>query len=38
VVLTGGAISSPQILMLSGVGPSDHLQAHGIPVGTSSCS
>lgn len=32
IVLTGGAISSPQILMLSGVGPQDHLTAHGINV------
>jgi choline dehydrogenase-like flavoprotein len=32
VLLTGGAISSPQILMLSGVGPQEHLAAHGIDV------
>lgn len=32
VLLTGGAISSPQILMLSGVGPHEHLTAHGIDV------
>ena len=32
VLLTGGAISSPQILMLSGVGPEEHLSAHGIDV------
>ena len=30
VVLSGGAIASPQILMLSGVGPADHLRSHGI--------
>jgi choline dehydrogenase len=30
VVLSGGAINSPQLLMLSGVGPSDHLKATGI--------
>jgi choline dehydrogenase-like flavoprotein len=30
VLLTGGAISSPQILMLSGVGPEKHLTEHGI--------
>ena len=32
VVLCAGAIGSPQILMLSGIGDADHLQAHGIDV------
>jgi choline dehydrogenase len=32
VVLCGGAIGSPQILMLSGVGPQAHLAELGIPV------
>jgi choline dehydrogenase len=32
VILSGGAINSPQLLMLSGVGPGAALQAHGIPV------
>lgn len=32
VVLSAGAIGSPQILMLSGVGPADHLQSKGISV------
>ncbi|MEU5877585.1 GMC family oxidoreductase N-terminal domain-containing protein [Spirillospora sp. NPDC047279] len=32
VVLSGGAINSPQLLMLSGVGPADHLREHGIDV------
>nr|XP_053657257.1 glucose dehydrogenase [FAD, quinone]-like isoform X1 [Cherax quadricarinatus]XP_053657258.1 glucose dehydrogenase [FAD, quinone]-like isoform X1 [Cherax quadricarinatus] len=32
VLLSAGAIGSPQILMLSGVGPADHLYQHGIPV------
>ena len=31
-ILTAGAIGSPQILQLSGVGPADLLQQHGIPV------
>ena len=31
-LLTAGAIGSPQILQLSGVGPANLLQAHGIPV------
>ena len=32
VVLSSGAIRSPQLLMLSGVGPKDHLQQFAIPV------
>ena len=32
VLLSGGAIGSPQLLMLSGVGPADHLREHGIEV------
>jgi choline dehydrogenase len=32
VILAAGAIGSPQILQLSGVGPAELLQAHGIPV------
>ena len=32
VVLAAGAIQSPQLLMLSGVGPAAHLQALGLPV------
>ena len=32
VLVCGGAINSPQLLMLSGVGPADQLAALGIPV------
>jgi choline dehydrogenase len=32
VILAGGAINSPQILQLSGVGPAAHLAGLGIPV------
>jgi choline dehydrogenase-like flavoprotein len=32
VLLAGGAFGSPQLLMLSGIGPGAHLQAMGIPV------
>lgn len=32
IVLCGGAYASPHLLMLSGIGPADHLRAHGIDV------
>jgi choline dehydrogenase len=32
VVLSAGAVQSPQLLMLSGIGPGEELRAHGIPV------
>jgi choline dehydrogenase len=32
VVLAGGAVNSPQLLLLSGIGPAAHLREHGIDV------
>ena len=32
VLLAGGAVNTPQLLMLSGLGPADHLRQHGLPV------
>jgi choline dehydrogenase-like flavoprotein len=32
VVIASGAIGSPKLLMLSGIGPADHLKSVGIPV------
>jgi choline dehydrogenase-like flavoprotein len=32
VIASGGALMSPQLLMLSGIGPAAHLQSLGIPV------
>jgi choline dehydrogenase len=32
VILSSGAIGSPRLLQLSGIGPADHLQSIGIPV------
>jgi len=31
IILAGGAFNSPQLLMLSGIGPAVHLQQRGIP-------
>ena len=32
VILCGGSINTPQLLMLSGIGEADHLRSHGIAV------
>jgi choline dehydrogenase len=32
VLLSAGAIDSPKLLLLSGIGPADHLRALGIPI------
>ncbi|KQY58497.1 choline dehydrogenase [Aeromicrobium sp. Root495] len=36
IVLAGGAVNTPQTLMLSGVGPAAHLKEHGIKVKVDS--
>ena len=32
IIVCAGAIGSPQLLMLSGIGPADHLRSIGVPV------
>jgi choline dehydrogenase len=32
IILSAGAVNSPQVLMLSGIGPGDALRAHGVAV------
>lgn len=32
IIISGGAINSPQLLMLSGIGPKEHLTELGIPI------
>ena len=36
VILSAGGLLSPKLLMLSGVGPADHLRSFGIPVAMDS--
>ena len=38
VVLCGGPVNSPQLLMLSGIGPADHLREKGIQVSVDNPS
>ena len=32
IVVAGGSINSPHLLLLSGVGPADEIRAHGLPI------
>lgn len=32
IIVSAGAFQSPQLLMVSGIGPRDQLEAHGIDV------
>ena len=37
VIVAAGALVTPQLLMLSGIGPADQLRAHGIALRRSTC-
>ncbi len=36
IIISAGSIGSPQLLMLSGIGPAEQLREHGIPVAVDS--
>ena len=38
VIVSAGAVMSPQLLMLSGIGPKEHLQSHKVHVIDIPCN